>query len=66
MNWYKTSQQIYRGDPNPITMQEYNPEYGIKNLGKLLGSSLAEVPVSILLLKKTKQKDMEKMYLSLT
>ena len=44
MNWYKTSQQIYRGDPNPITMQEYNPEYGIKNLGKQLGSSLAEGP----------------------
>jgi len=44
MNWYKKAQQIYRGDPSPMDMSKYDPEYGIKNLGKQLGSSLVEGP----------------------
>jgi hypothetical protein len=44
MNWYKIAQQIYRGDPNPLDMDKYDPEYGTKTLGEQLGSSLAEGP----------------------
>lgn len=44
LNWYKFSQQIYRGDPNQLDLKDYDPAYGIENLGKQLGSSLAEGP----------------------
>jgi len=44
MNWYKTSQSIFRGDSQPMNMQDYDPEYGVKGLGKELGSSLAKGP----------------------
>lgn len=44
MNWYKKAQEIYRGDPEQISMQDYDPEYGVKQLGKELGSSAAEGP----------------------
>jgi len=44
MNWYKKAQAIFRGDPNPIDIQNYNPEYGVKVLGKEMGSSGAWGP----------------------
>ena len=44
MNWYKKAQEIYRGDPNPISLQDFDPEYGVKQLGKDLGSSLRGGP----------------------
>ena len=44
MNWYKKAQEIYRGDPSPISLQDFDPEYGVKQLGKDLGSSAAEGP----------------------
>lgn len=40
MNWYKKAQTtIFRGDPNPIRIEDYDVGYGIKELGKELGSS---------------------------
>jgi len=44
MNWYKKAQQIFRGDPSPLDLENYDPEYGIKQLGKDLGSSSAWGP----------------------
>jgi len=44
MNWYKKAQTIYRGDPNPINMKDFDVDYGVRELGKQLGSSLAEGP----------------------
>jgi len=44
MNWYKKAQEIYRGDPNPIDLENYDLEYGVKELGKGLGSSSAWGP----------------------
>ena len=44
MNWYKKAQEIYRGDPKPINIQDYDAEYGTKELGKELGSSAAYGP----------------------
>lgn len=44
MNWYKKAQNIYRGDSTPIDLENYNPEYGVKIMGKELGSSSAYGP----------------------
>jgi hypothetical protein len=44
MNWYKTSQQLLRGDPQPLDFDKYDPGYGVRELGKQLGSSAAEGP----------------------
>lgn len=44
MNWYKKAQEIYRGDPEPINIKDFDSEYGTKQLGKELGSSLAYGP----------------------
>ena len=44
MNWYKKAQELYRGDPNPIDLENYDLEYGVKELGKGLGSSYAWGP----------------------
>jgi len=44
LNWYKKAQEIYRGDPNLINIQDFDPEYGVKELGKELGSSASEGP----------------------
>lgn len=44
MNWYKKAQEIYRGDTSPLDIENYDPEYGVKNLGKELGSSAAFGP----------------------
>ncbi|MFA5314218.1 MAG: hypothetical protein WC375_13030 [Methanomassiliicoccales archaeon] len=44
MNWYRKSQEIYRGDPNPIDIKDFDSEYATKQLGKSLGSSLSEGP----------------------
>jgi hypothetical protein len=49
MKIYKISQtsqtlKLFRGDPKPIELNNYNPEYGVKELNKQLGSSLAEGP----------------------
>lgn len=40
----KTAQEIYRGDPNPLDIKDFNPEYALKELGKDLGSSAAWGP----------------------
>jgi hypothetical protein len=40
----KIAQEVYRGDPNPIDLNDFNPEYGVKELGKDLGSSAAYGP----------------------
>jgi len=42
--WYKKSQQLFRGDPEPISLEHYNPEYATKVLGRELGSSAAWGP----------------------
>ena len=44
MNWYKIAQEIYRGDPAPINIKDFDSEYGTKQLGKELGSSLSNGP----------------------
>jgi len=44
MNWYKKAQQIYRGDPDLMDFEKYDSEHGTKELGKQLGSSLANGP----------------------
>jgi hypothetical protein len=44
MNWYKKAQEIYRGDPEPINIKDFDSEYGTKQLGKQLGASLAYGP----------------------
>lgn len=38
LNWYKKAQEIFRGDPNPIDLDQFDVEYGNKVLGKDLGS----------------------------
>lgn len=58
MNWYKKALTIYRGDPNPIKLEDYNPEYGTKELGKELGSSAAWGPGIYF----TGQEDIAQMY----
>ena len=44
MNWYKKAQEIYRGDPEPMDLEKYDFGYGVKELGKQLGSSAAWGP----------------------
>ena len=44
MNWYKKAQEVYRGDAEPINLEDYDPEYAIKELGKELGSASAWGP----------------------
>lgn len=47
MNWYrfyKTSKDIFRGDTTPFSMEDYNPEHGIKSLNKDLASSMSYGP----------------------
>ena len=44
MNWYKKAIDIYRGDPAPISIKDFDAEYGTKTLGKDLGSASAEGP----------------------
>ena len=40
MNWYKKAQQyIYRGDTEPISMQDYDTEYGTREFGRKLDTS---------------------------
>lgn len=34
MNWYKKAQEIYRGDPNPMNLDDYDPAYGTETMGK--------------------------------
>ena len=58
MNWYKKAQEIYRGDTNPIDLEQYDPEYGVKMLGKELGSSAAAGPGIYF----TGQEDIAQMY----
>jgi len=58
MNWYKKAQQIYRGDPNPLNIDDFNPEYAIKELDKDLGSSAAWGPGIYFVT----QKDIAQMY----
>jgi len=58
MNWYKKAQEIFRGDLNPINLENYNPEHGTKELGKDLGSSMAWGPGIYF----TGQEDIARMY----
>lgn len=58
MNWYKKAQEIFRGDSNPINLQNYNPEYGVKTLGKELGSAMSYGPGIYF----TGQEDIAQMY----
>jgi len=44
MNWYKKAQEVYRGDPSPLNIEDFNSEYALKELGKDLGSSAAWGP----------------------
>jgi len=44
MNWYKKAQEVYRGDSVPLNIEDFNPEYALKELGKSLGSSAAWGP----------------------
>lgn len=48
MNWYKRSQikeqQLFRGDPKPISIEDYDHEYASKELGKELGASTSNGP----------------------
>ena len=46
MNWYKKAveQELFRGDPNPINIEDYDPEYATKELGKELGAAMAWGP----------------------
>lgn len=43
-NGIKIAQEIYRGDPNPLDIKDFNPEYALKELGKELGASAAWGP----------------------
>ena len=40
--WYKKAQSLYRGDPNPIDIDNFDVEYGRRELGKDLG-----VPIEV-------------------
>jgi hypothetical protein len=40
----KTSQTIYRGDESPIPIENFDPEYGVREQGKQLGTSMGEGP----------------------
>jgi len=42
-NWYKKAQELYRGDTNPVNIDDYDPEYARKQ-GKELGSSMRGGP----------------------
>lgn len=46
MNWYRKAveQELFRGDPNPIDIGDFDPGYAVKELGKELGSSAAWGP----------------------
>ena len=46
MNWYKKAleQELFRGDPNPINIEDYDPEYATRELNKELGASSAWGP----------------------
>lgn len=43
-SWYKIAQQIYRGDPTPISMDQYDVEYALKQNVKSLGQIFAYGP----------------------
>ncbi len=58
MNWYKIAQEIYRGDSGLINVQDFDPEYGTRELGKQQGSSAAWGPGIYF----TDQKDIAQMY----
>ena len=58
MNWYKKSQVIFRGDSNQIDLQNYDPAYGVKELGKELGSAMSYGPGIYF----TGQEDIAQMY----
>ena len=36
--------ELFRGDPKPISIEDFDPEYGTRHLLKDLGSSLSEGP----------------------
>jgi hypothetical protein len=51
MNWYKIAkeknkspQELFRGDENPIDIENYDHEYASKVLGKELSSSMSNGP----------------------
>ena len=50
LNWYKKAlkeqnhPELFRGDTTPISMDDYDNEYGTKQLGKERGSSFAGGP----------------------
>lgn len=47
MNWYrlyKDAQQLFRGDPKPLKLEDYDPEHGINEMGKELGGSMSYGP----------------------
>ncbi|MFA7219246.1 MAG: hypothetical protein WC119_01920 [Synergistaceae bacterium] len=58
MKIYRTAQEIYRGDPSPIDLADFDADYGRKELGKDLGSSAAWGPGIYF----TGQKDIAEMY----
>jgi len=58
MKIYRLSQEIFRGDSSPIHINDYNPEYGVKELGKELGSAAAWGPGIYFVT----QKDIAQMY----
>ena len=57
-NWYKTAQEVFRGDTSPINIEDYDPEYGIRELGKSQGASAAWGPGIYF----TNQEDIAEMY----
>ena len=60
-NWYqlyKLAINVYRGDSSPISINDFNPEFAIKELGKELGSAAAWGPGIYFVT----QKDIAQMY----
>jgi len=58
MKIYRIAQEIYRGDSTPINIENFDPEYGIRELGKDRGSSNAWGPGIYF----TGQEDIAQMY----
>ena len=58
MKIYRIAQEIFRGDSTPVNLEDYDVEYGIKELGKELGSSAAWGPGIYF----TGQEDIAQMY----
>ena len=58
MNWYRKAQEIFRGDPNPLDIANYDPEHGVKKMGKEQGASASYGPGIYF----TNQKDIAEMY----